>query len=100
MKFFMVEGKKHLLKKIKEKKGTYKFELVPYTKEVKDTLEFVANKVKSSVDRKQLVLQALSNLEYNEVLKIKDALKKGQKAKGRRGCFEIQVGKQYIPIVS
>ena len=92
MKTMMVKGKKYILKNIVHDRGDDTFELIPFN-------ESEYNKIIGDIVK--AVKQALTNLEFDEVLEIHKALyKKKQKPKSVKGCYEIIIGGHSIPLVS
>jgi hypothetical protein len=99
MKIFTIDRKKYVLQKIVHKNGEFEFKLIPYGKEYKATISEIVEKIKKCVDTEKILEQALSNLVYDEVVKIRDLLRKGTMPKAKKGCYEIGIGKESIPIV-
>lgn len=99
MKFMVYKGKKYIVKKMTHAKGDDKLYLAPFDEEKYDKIVGeIAEKCEEAIDLKALLKQSLSSLEFDEVKKILKALKRGAKPKAKDGCYEIKVGKEYIPI--
>lgn len=101
MKFFTVEGKKYLLKKVKHtKNGDTELRLIPYDSDkYKKLLKDIISKINRVIDSEALLEEVLSRIEIDELEKIHNSLKKGTKPKARRGCYEINIGKNKIGLV-
>ena len=102
MKTMMVKGKKYILKNIVHDRGDDTFELIPFNEsEYNKIIGDIVKAVKHTVNPDEAVKQALTNLEFDEVLEIHKALyKKKQKPKSVKGCYEIIIGGHSIPLVS
>jgi len=101
MKIFNIKGKKYVLKKIIAKDGNYDFKLIPYEKDKFDRkIEYVSKQLAKAINKKTLIKQVLSNLEFSEIEKMEKSLRKGLKPKAKEGCYEIELGNQEIMLVN
>ena len=109
MKFLQIKEdkkyKKYIVQRITERKGDQFMKLIPYEeKKVNKILEQITDKLISKIDSKpafkQLLKQALSNLEWKEILKIHKKLERGVKPKAKNGCFKISVGSSDIDLIN
>jgi hypothetical protein len=101
MKTLIIKGKKYIAKKVVHKKGDDKIYLIPldeekYEKIVSDIVEAV----KGSLDPEEAVRAGLSLLDWDEIEKIHRAIRRNAKIRGEKGCYEIRVGKHFIPLVA
>ena len=100
MKFFTFKGKKYILKEIIDKKGNQELKLIPFDpKEYKKVLKEIISSLNKAIDSNKILEQALANLEYNQILAVRDSLKKGIKPIARGGCYYVNVGKEEVSIV-
>ena len=100
MKILKVKNKKYLVEKITERKGEHFMKLIPYEEGKFDRIiKEIIDKLKSKVDAETILKQALSNLEWREILEIYKKLKRGVKPKAKEGCYEINIGSSSIYLV-
>lgn len=96
----IVDGKKYVLKKMRHKDGDVKMFLEPFDEEKYDKMvKEIVGAVKKAVDPEEIVKQGLANLDMDSVKKVHEQIMKKAKVKAKKGCYEIQVGSQYIPLV-
>ena len=102
MKFMIIKGKKYILKRLIHNKGTDKFYLTPFNEEEYNKIvSEIVSKIKHLVNPEKVLQQALSSLEYEEILRINNSLKHGAKSKASEGCYQILIGKNIdLDIVS
>lgn len=101
MKTLVVDKKRYLIKRIVHNKGDDTFVLTPYdSAEYDKIVNDIVQAVKHTVDPEEAVKQALTKLEWEEVLNIHKILMKGkQKPKSSKGCYQITIGRHTIPMV-
>lgn len=95
MKLLTIDGKKYLVKNVKEKNGDADVELIPYDEgEYDKVVGMIADKLENSVDVKMLLKEVLSGMSWKDIMDIHRALKKGKKPrKMKKGCCCIPIGK-------
>ena len=101
MRILTYGKQKYIVKQIKHKRDDTKFILEKYDEtQYNKICEEIAEAVRATVDPKEAVKQALYQLEWNQVMSIHKSLyKKKKKAHARKGCYEIVVGKNVIPMI-
>lgn len=100
MKFARIGKKKFIVAKTTDYKGVLSADLIPYDEgEYDKIVNEIVERIQNTVDAKTILKQALTNLDWNDVKRIQSALRHKGKVRMRRGCLEIAVGNQIIPIV-
>jgi hypothetical protein len=96
----IVDGKKYVLTKMRHKNGDVKMFLEPFNEEKYNKMvKEIVDAVKKAVDPEEIVRQGLANLDMEMVNKVHSQILKKAIIKAKKGCYEIQVGTQFIPLV-
>ncbi len=89
------------MEKLTHKKGTDTLHLIQFDEDkYNEIVDGIIDKVEKSIDKRNLLKQSFGHLEYDQIVAISNSLKRGVKPKSKEGCYEVKVGKNYIPIIS
>lgn len=100
MKILKYGKKTYMVKKIHHKKGNDLLELVEFDKKkYNELVNDIVERVYRLIDKKSVVKEGLTHLNYDDLLSIQKKLKMGVKPKTEKGCYLISVGQDFIPIV-
>lgn len=100
MKFMIVDGKKYVLSKMNFRNGDTRLFLEPFDEEKYNKIvKEIVDAVKKSVNPEEVVRQGLGNLDMESLQKVHNQILKKAEIKAKKGCYEICVGNQTIPLV-